>query len=227
MSTISATNRFQRSIFLVLAFVFIIAMTLIWLGGGIGGSAPTTVTTIQDASNTPSGVTFIKPFTTVPQNSPAQMVVPVVPMSATTCTSSLVSAGVTGVGPNTNNPSTGQLIIGINSSVGCSLLGFPSVTLSDSAGPVATQVTNGGTVGASLVPSTVTLGTSVPGSFMIQYNQNLQCPVDTSVSMEIPGSSVPINVNLNATLVEICGSINITPIIQGDNALEYWPDPEN
>ncbi len=215
-----AMGMFRNRTLVVLACVLTLVVALVWFGSTrvLGAS---TATTIPSASNTPSGVTFVRPFTTVPSQTPTRIAVPVVPSSSTACTPSLISATVTGVGPDGNNPSTGQLLISLNSSAGCSLLGFPSVSMSDSTGAVAAEVTNGGTAGANLVPSIVTLGSSVPGSFIIQYNQNLNCPVDTSLGVEIPGSSVPIAVNLNATLVAICGAIKVTPIIQGNNALEY------
>src|ERR1017187_6795987 len=102
MSTSRVVNRFPKSIILAITFVVITSLTLIWFGGTKGFGAPSTVTTIQNASNTPSGVTFTKPFTTVPQVTPTRVPVPVVAVSATTCSPNLVSAEVSGVGPNGN-----------------------------------------------------------------------------------------------------------------------------
>ena len=221
MSTGRDAIRYGKPLVLSFTLLALVATLPILFGGTKSGGAPTTVTTIQDGSNSSNGVTFSRPFTTVPSSAPTNVAPPVVPNSATVCTSSMLTAQVTGVGPHTNNPSTGQLIVSLNSSTECSIMGFPTISISDSAGAVATQITNGGTAGASLIPSSVTLGTSVLASFMIQYDQNLQCPTANSMSVQIPGGSSPINVDLNGNLVEICGAVNVTPIIQGNNVFEY------
>jgi hypothetical protein len=99
---------------------------------------------------------------------------------------------------------------------------------SESGTQVETTVVDGGYTGASLDVSNVTLGSSNEGSFLFQYSAapngaTGNCPMETSLSIEIPNQSLTVNVNLNGVGLLVCGTVNVSPIIQGNSVDRYVP----
>ncbi len=109
----------------------------------------------------------------------------------------------------------------------CYVSGYAQLTFSsDSGAPAATTVTDGGFSGASLGVADVSLSSSDAGSFLFQYTESngaitSGCPLETSLSIVIPNQSLNLNVNLNGVMLQVCGSVNVSPIIQGNSIDRY------
>jgi hypothetical protein len=119
---------------------------------------------------------------------------------------------------------TGQSIVDLTSDSPCYVSGSPLLQFSDkSDSPVQTTTVDGGYTGTAQVVTQVTLSPSAPASFLLQYPQvpNVGCPMETSLSIQLPTVSSPTTVNLRGVGLMVCGSVNVTPVIQGDSYARY------
>jgi hypothetical protein len=132
-------------------------------------------------------------------------------------------------GPYNYEPGLGQQIISLSATSPCFLSGYAELKFfSESGTQVETTVVDGGYTGASLGVSNVTLGSSNEGSLLFQYSAapngaTGNCPMETSLSIEIPNQSLTVNVNLNGVGLLVCGTVNVSPIIQGNSVDRYVP----
>jgi hypothetical protein len=132
-------------------------------------------------------------------------------------------------GPYNYEPGLGQQIISLSATNRCFVSGYAELKFySESGTQVETTVVDGGYNGASLGVSNVTLGSSNEGSFLFQYSAapngaTGNCPMETSLSIEIPNQSLTVNVNLNGVGLLVCGTVNVSPIIQGNSVDRYVP----
>lgn len=181
-------------------------------------------TTTNGASQIPGGgVTFSGPFTVVPSQNTTHVSAPKVVPASTVCQGNQVSAVVSGVGPYNNGPDSAQSIVTLTSTTPCLLSGYPILSFFSSSGTViGINETDGGTDGYAQPISNVTLGPDTTGSFLIQYNPQSDCPNATTASFQLSVGQTAISIDVNGILVEICGSINVTPIIQGNSPERYF-----
>ena len=142
------------------------------------------------------------------------------------CSASDVIATLTGSGLY-NNVATAQEIVSLSATSPCYLSGYAELKFSSESGTtVKTTVVDGGYVGAPLGISKVSLSSTNDGSFLFQYTgtQNgatSSCPLETSLSIEIPNQSLTVNVIVNGVSLLVCGTVNVSPIIQGDSIDRY------
>jgi hypothetical protein len=169
-----------------------------------------------------SSLTVPPSETLVPEGAPA-----VASVATTACNSSDVSATLGGSGPYNDNPATAQGIISLSATSPCLVSGYAELKFSSESGAaVQTTVVDGGYTGASHGVSNVSLGSSNEGSFLFQYSEALNgvtsdCPLETSLSVEIPNQSLTLNVNLRGVGLMVCGPVNVSPIIQGNSTDRY------
>lgn len=149
---------------------------------------------------------------------------PVVTPATVACQDGQVIATLGGGGPYGHGPVTGQSIVDLTSDSPCYVSGSPLLQFSDkSDSPVQTTTVDGGYTGTAQVVTQVTLSPSAPASFLLQYPQvpNVGCPMETSLSIQLPTVSSPTTVNLRGVGLMVCGSVNVTPVIQGDSYARY------
>jgi hypothetical protein len=152
---------------------------------------------------------------------------PSVVQASVACTPGEVTATYGGLGPYNGNPQEWQIIIDLSSNTNCYISGYPTVSLTTDTGTVAPSTTeDGNTVGAVQPTDNVTLNSETPASFLIQGNEYLvandSCPADTGISFTLPGSDTSIAVNMESTGLEACGTLDVTPFIQGNDADRYF-----
>jgi hypothetical protein len=174
----------------------------------------------------PSGAS---PFT--PTSAPQSVIItheppPAVTAATVACTPSEVSAVTNGPGPYGNNPASWQIIINITSSSPCFVSGYPNVQFGSHGTIVPTSTDDGGYQGYSQTVANVTLSPSAPASFLIQGPEGPvmdgQCPVEDSLSFQLPGSSVEIPVDVTYGMTVACTTVNVTPFIQGNTVDQYF-----
>jgi hypothetical protein len=171
-----------------------------------------------------SGVTVNPGQPLVPLGAPT-----IASVATTACNSSDVTATLAGSGPYNNNAATAQEIVSLSATSPCYVSGYAELSFSsDSGTAVETTVVDGGYTGASLSVSNVSLGSSNDGSFLFQYTgtengATSSCPLETSLSIEIPNQSLTVNVNVNGIALLTCGTVNVSPIIQGNSIDRYVP----
>ena len=172
-------------------------------------------------AQSPSGITVNPGQPLTPMGAPA-----VASVATTACTSSDVIATLTGSGLY-NNVATAQEIVSLSATSPCYLSGYAELKFSSESGTtVKTTVVDGGYVGAPLGISKLSLSSTNDGSFLFQYTgtQNgatSSCPLETSLSIEIPNQSLTVNVIVNGVSLLVCGTVNVSPIIQGDSIDRY------
>jgi hypothetical protein len=173
-------------------------------------------------AQSPSSVTVAPNETLVPEGAPA-----VASVATTACNASDVAATLSGAGPYNNNPATGQGVISFSATSPCYVSGYAELHLSSESGTaVETTIVDGGYAGASLGVSKVSLGSSNDGSLLFQYTAARNgategCPTETSLSIDIPNQSLTVIVNLRGVGLLVCGTVNVSPIIQGDSIDRY------
>lgn len=227
-------SRMMRHPRIVLAVVGVISASSLLgleLASGAGTSPPPTTIPPPGASvalappagtQSPSSVTAPPTGTLAPEGPPA-----ISTIATTACSSNEVTATLTGSGPYNDNPATAQGIISLASTSPCYVSGYAGLTFSsESDATVATTVTDGSYTGASHGVADVSLSSSNAGSFLFQYTAadngaTSSCPIETSLSIEIPNQSVTVNVNLNGVGLLVCGTVNVSPIIQGNSIDRY------
>lgn len=160
-----------------------------------------------------------------------------VPMGASTvatpatvaCNASDLVATLAGAGPFNLDLATSQQIVTLSATRPCYVSGYAQLRFSSETGTtVDTNDVDGGYKGAPLEVANVTLGSTNHGSFLYQYagTQNgatSGCPLETSLSIEIPHQSLTVNVDVNGVAQLVCGTVNVSPIIQGDSIDRYVP----
>jgi len=224
------TARHPRMILAVVGIAVGFAVVGFGLAGGAGNAPPPTTIPSPGASaalvpppGTPTSQPVQPPSETLAPQGP-----PVIDVPATSaCTSGEVNATLQGAGPYDNDPATAQQIISLSSTVPCYVSGYSELAFSTESGAVvSTTVSDGSYTGASQSVSNVSLSTLNEGSFLFQYveTQNgatSNCPLETALSIEIPDQSLTINVNMNGVGLLICGTVNVSPIIQGNSIDRY------
>jgi len=209
-----------------------VVIGLMLTGGAAAAVLTPTPTTIpnQSAAITPP------PGAQSPSSIVARQSPPLVPMGAPAVISAATEACNSGdlvatmsPGPYNYEPGLGQQIISLSATSPCFVSGYAELKFySESGTQVETTVVDGGYNGASLGVSNVTLGSSNEGSFLFQYSAapngaTGNCPMETSLSIEIPNQSLTVNVNLNGVGLLVCGTVNVSPIIQGNSVDRYVP----
>lgn len=201
--------------------------------GVLSSPTPTTIPnqgatiTPPPGSQPPSSIVVHQSLPLVPMGAPAVASVATTPCDSSDLVATLAGSGP--YGPNAINAINAQQIVSLTATSPCYVSGFAEMKLSSETGTfVATRVVDGGYVGASLGVSKVSLGASNDGSFLLQYVVALDgatssCPLETSLSIEIPNQSLTVNVNLRGVALLVCGTINVSPIIQGDSVDRYVP----
>ncbi len=193
-------------------------------------SPPTTIGAAPIAPGTPPPTWPSAPNSPAPTDDPTHEVAPAVSSASSMCAPGQVTAKFGGSGPygpfNGPNNNVWQVIIVMTSSSPCLVSGYPSVAFANGAGTVTQSSTvSGGYVGPTQPVTSVTLGAGVPASFLIEGDQNLSdngsCPNDSSISFTLPGSTTPIQVDMGGTGLIACGTVNVTPFIQGSSASRY------
>lgn len=183
---------------------------------------PSAAAAIAPPSGTQTSATTPPSQTLTPQGPP-----PITTIATSACNSDEVSATLTGSGPYNDNPATAQEIISLTSKNPCYISGYANLVLESKSGStVATNVTDGNYTGASLSVSNVTLSSVDAGSFLIQYTAapngaTSSCPLETSLTVEIPNQSLTVSVNLNGVGLLVCGAVNVSPFIQGNSIDRY------
>jgi hypothetical protein len=162
---------------------------------------------------------------------------PLVPMGAPTvalaatkaCNSSDLVATLGGAGPYNLDLATSQQIVDLSATSPCFVSGYAELRFSSESGTtVETNEVDRGYKGAPLEVSNVSLGSTNEGSFLYQYvgTQNgptSNCQLESSLSIEIPDQSLTVNVNVDGVAFQVCGTVNVSPIIQGDSVDRYVP----
>jgi hypothetical protein len=213
-----------------LATSLLVASAVMVAGASSNTSSPPT--TIGAAPVSPGG-----PPPTWPSapNSPAPTAVPthegapVVSPASSACSPEQVTAKFGGSGPYgafNGDRDVWQVIIDITSTSPCFVSGYPSIAFATSAGAITQSATvSGGYFGPDQPVSLVTLGPGIPASFLIEGSQiladNGSCPNDSSINFTLPNLTTPIQVDMGGTGLLACGSVNVTPFIQGNSADRY------
>ncbi len=221
------TTSSKRSKSLILVLVLVLAASASLLGIGLtrsaGGDA-TTETTIPVPL--PSGATQTNTTIPIPTSAPTELThqnAPTVAEASVACTPSELTAVLAGVGPYAANLQTGQYIVSITSNSPCTIDGFPSgLTITSASGSdEVASLSDGGATGDIPAESVVTASLTAPVSFLFQFNNELSCPSDSSISFALPAGSTYISVSVNA-LVNVCGVIELTPFVQGNSPERYY-----
>jgi hypothetical protein len=196
------------------------------VGSAVAFSAPSSPPTTIGASGgppvtPPSGGTNYQSTTPIHEGPPS------VVAATVACNPSDVIATWGALGPYNGNPSEWQVIIDLSSKTDCFVSGYPTVALTTASGTVAPSTTvNGDTVGAVQPIADVTLNPSTTASFLIQGSEYLvandSCPAVNGISFTIPNSDTSIDVNMQSTGLEACGTLKVTPFIQGNSADRYF-----
>jgi len=210
-----------------------VVIGLMLTGGAAAAVLTPTPTTIPNQSaaitpppgaQSPSSIVVRQSPPLVPMGAPA-----VISPATEACNSGDLVATMSAPGPYNYEPGLGQQIISLSATRPCFVSGYAELKFySESGTQVETTVVDGGYTGASLDVSNVTLGSSNEGSFLFQYSAapngaTGNCPMETSLSIEIPNQSLTVNVNLNGVGLLVCGTVNVSPIIQGNSVDRYVP----
>jgi len=211
----------------------VIGLTL--TGGAAAAVLTPTPTTIPSPSasaaiapppgaQSPSGVTVNPGQPLVPSGAPT-----IASVATTACNASDLVATLGGAGPFNLDLATAQEIVSLSATSPCYVSGYAMLSFSSESGAtVETNEVDGGYKGAPLDVSTVSLGSSNDGSFLFQYagtenGATSSCPLETSLSIEIPNQSLTVNVNVNGVALLVCGTVNVSPIIQVNSIDRYVP----
>jgi hypothetical protein len=149
---------------------------------------------------------------------------PSVVASGVECTASEITANLAGSGPYGNGDEFGQSIIDLTSSTSCYVSGFPTLEFVGTDGSAVSVATiDGGYQGTAQPTKEVTLGPTTQASFLFQSSElsSVGCAMESMMSVQI-GNLLPfVSVNLNGVGLNVCGSVNVTPVIQGDESSRY------
>lgn len=148
------------------------------------------------------------------------------------CTASEVSAETTSTGPDTGM-GTVQDLVTLRSSSPCVLDGYPTLEMSAAGTRFAITVSDGGTVGPDPKPVPVSVGPSQFASFILESamtvpdSEKSRCPEATSLTIELPGSTVAIRVPFAPRMQQTTQSswnacnLKVSAFAPGDNPLAY------
>jgi hypothetical protein len=197
--------------------------------GVLSSPTPTTIPSQSAAitpppgAQSPSSVVIRQAPPLVPRGAPA-----VISAATRACTTGDVIATMSAPGPYNYEPGMGQEIVSLSATSPCYVSGYETLAFSGEAGATnQVNVVDGGYSGALLSVSSVSLGSSNVGSFLFQYSDEQygtsSCPEETSLSVDIPSQSLAVRVNLRDIGLMVCGTVYVSPIIQGDSVDRYVP----
>jgi hypothetical protein len=198
--------------------------------GVLSSPTPTTIPAGSAAITPPPGAQPASGVAINPAKPLVPMGAPTVSTAATTaCNESDLEATLGGSGPYNLNLATSQQIVTLSATRPCYVSGFAQLHfLTQTGTTVETSEVEGDYLGQAFDVSNVSLGLNNFGSFLFQYvgTQNgstSSCPLETSLNIEFPNQSLTVSVLSKGVALLVCGTVNVSPVIQGNSVDRYVP----